>query len=165
MRTSTISAAAAALLAGLGAFSAATFAEEAVQGSEIPTNAYYGDKLTPTERSGIQSEESITPDDGKASVPDPQDQGIIPDAADAEKGDTTVTAPASGDLPGDVPQKGKAPSNEAEVIIQESRKNFRVTENELQKCIEQWDAQTQMTKEEWARSCRTTLQYYPDTGN
>lgn len=32
----------------------------------------------------------------------------------------------------------------------------------LDKCISEWDAQTQMTKEEWAASCRTTQKYFPD---
>jgi hypothetical protein len=155
--------AAAGLIAALGMFTGPVLAEEQVRGSEIPTDAYYGDKLTPSERSGIASEEDVSPNDGKASVPDPQDQGVIPDAADAEKGDTTVAVPPNDALPGDVDTKGsKSGESEADAILNESKKNFRVSDAELNKCISQWDPQTQMTKEEWEQSCRTTLQYDPE---
>lgn len=167
MRTLSVSSllAAAMLMIALGGSNAPILAEEQVKGSEILTNAYHDDKLTPTEREGIASEESVTPDDGKASVPPPQDQAIIPDAADPEKGDTTVAAPSDGALPGDTVGKGsKSAESEADVILDDSKKNFRVSENELERCLKQWDPQTQMTKEEWARSCRTTLQYYPEGG-
>jgi hypothetical protein len=158
--------AAAALIAALGIFTGPVNAEEQVKGSEIPTDTYYGDKLTPTERSGIASEEDVTPNDGKASVPPADLQGVIPDAADPEKGDATVAAPSDGALPGDVDtKKGKGSDDEAEVILNQSKDNFRVTKNELDKCISQWDPQTQMTKEEWAASCRTTLQYDPEGAN
>jgi hypothetical protein len=153
--------AALALLSAFGVFAGPVLAQET--GADIPKDSYYGDTLTPTERSGIAEEENVSPNDGRASVPDPADQGIIPDAADPEKGDTTVAAPPSGDLPGDVHKKGSTSTeSEADVIIDDSKKNFRVTKDELDKCISQWDAQTQMTKEEWADSCRTTLQYFPE---
>jgi hypothetical protein len=159
--------AAACLIAALGIFTGPVLAEEQVKGSEIPADAYYGDKLSPSEREGIASEENVSPNDGKASVPPPDLQGVIPDAADPEKGDTTVAAPPSGDLPGDVSpgtpgHPAKQAESEADVIIDDSKKNFKVTENDMAKCISQWDAQTQMTKEEWAESCRTTLQYFPE---
>ena len=157
--------AALALLSAFGVFAGPVLAQET--GADIPKDSYYGDTLTPTERSGIAEEENVSPNDGRASVPDPADQGIIPDAADPEKGDTTVAAPPSGDLPGDVStgkpgDPAKQAESEADVIIDDSKKNFRVTQKDMDKCISQWDAQTQMTKEEWAESCRSTLQYFPE---
>jgi hypothetical protein len=158
--------AAAALMAAVGLLTGSVLAEEQIKGSEIPNDAYYGDKLTPSERSGIESEEAVTPNDGKASVPPSDLQGVIPDAADPEKGDTTVATPPDGALPGDVaPKKGKSKDDEAEVILKQSKESFRVTKSELDKCIKQWDPQTQMTKQEWAESCRTTLQYDPEGEN
>jgi hypothetical protein len=159
--------AAAALIAALGIFTGPVLAEEQVKGSEIPTNSYYGDKLSPSERAGIASEEDVSPNDGKASVPPPDLQGVIPDAADPEKGDTTVAVPPSDDLPGDVStgkpgDPAKQAESEADVIIDDSKKNFRVSGKELDDCLGQWDPQTQMSKEEWAESCRSTLQYFPD---
>jgi hypothetical protein len=159
--------AAATLIVALGIFTGPVLAEEQVKGSEIPTNAYHDDTLTPSEREGIASEENVSPNDGRPSVPPADLQGVIPDAADPEKGDTTVAAPPSGDLPGDVSagtpgHPAKQTESEADVIIDDSKKNFRVTENDMAKCISQWDAQTQMSKEEWAESCRTTLQYFPE---
>jgi len=155
--------AAAVLIAALGIFTGPVLAEEQVKGSEIPTDAYYGDKLSPSERAGIASEEDVSPNDGKASVPPSDLQGVIPDAADPEKGDTTVAAPPGGDLPGDVDTKGsKTAESEADVIIDDSKKNFRESGKELNDCLSQWGPQTQMTKEEWAASCRTTLQYFPE---
>ena len=57
---------------------------------------------------------------------------------------------------------GEQAESEADVIIDDSKKNFRVSQKELDECIGQWDPQTQMTKEEWASSCRDTLQYFPE---
>jgi hypothetical protein len=165
MHTSSTSSllAAASLIVALGMFTGPVRAEEPVGGSEARSTADYGNKLTPSERSGIRSEEDVSPDDGKASVPDPADQDVIPDAADPEKGDTTVTAPSGGNLPGDVPTKGgKSTESEADVILEESKKNLRVGKAEYEKCLSQWDPQSQMTKEQWAESCRTTLQYFPE---
>jgi len=156
--------AAAALIAALGIFTGPVLAEEQVKGSEIPTNSYYGDKLAPSERAGIASEEDVSPNDGKASVPPSDLQGVIPDAADPEKGDTTVAVPADDALPGDVHAKDSKSTDEADVIIDDSKKNFRVSGKELDDCLSQWGPQTQMTKEEWAASCRTTLQYFPEGG-
>jgi hypothetical protein len=159
--------AAAALIAALGIFTAPVLAEEQVKGSEIPTDAYYGDKLAPSERAGIASEEDVSPNDGKTSVPPSDLQGVIPDAADPEKGDTTVAVPADDALPGDAStgkpgDPTKQAESEADVIINDSKKNFRESGKELADCLSQWGPQTQMTKEEWATSCRTTLQYFPE---
>ena len=165
MHTSSVSpiAAAAGLFAALSIFSGFVIAEEKVTGSEIPTNSYYDQKLTPDEKAGIASEEDVSPNDGKASVPPSDLQGIIPDAADPEKGDVTVNTPADGALPGDTAKKGDANADEADAVIQQSKENFRVSKNEYDRCLGQWDPQTQMSKEEWAQSCRTTLQYFPES--
>jgi hypothetical protein len=56
----------------------------------------------------------------------------------------------------------KTVETEAEVILDDAKKNFPVTPEALAKCIKDWDPQSQMSKEEWAESCRTTLQYYPE---
>ena len=37
--------------------------------AEIPKDSYYNDPLTATERSGIAQEENVSPNDGRASVP------------------------------------------------------------------------------------------------
>jgi hypothetical protein len=55
----------------------------------------------------------------------------------------------------------KAP-NEAEVILQDSKKEDPETPKEIADCISQWGPQTQMSKEEWAASCRQTLRYFPE---
>ena len=57
--------------------------------------------------------------------------------------------------------KQNAP-NEADVILQDSKKNDPETPKELGECMNQWGPQTQMTKEEWAASCRSTLCYFPE---
>jgi len=57
--------------------------------------------------------------------------------------------------------KQKAP-NESEVILQDSKKQDAETPKEIVDCIKQWGPQTQMRKEEWAASCRRTLQYFPE---
>lgn len=163
MRSSSASVSYAAAFAVLCAITGLAIAED-VTPSEIPKNSYYDDPLTHDERAGIASEEDVSPNDGRASVPDPQDQAVIPDAADAEKGDTVVNAPADGALPGDTAKGAKKSESEADVVIDQSKDNFRVTQNEYDKCLSQWDAQTQMSKDQWAQSCRTTLQYFPESG-
>ena len=57
--------------------------------------------------------------------------------------------------------KQKAP-NESEVILQDSKKQDAETPKEIVDCINQWGPQTQMSKEEWAASCRRTLKYFPE---
>jgi septal ring-binding cell division protein DamX len=53
--------------------------------------------------------------------------------------------------------------NEADVILQDSKKSDQETPKEVSECMSQWGPQTQMTKEEWAASCRRTLRYFPET--
>jgi hypothetical protein len=154
--------AAAALTATL--FTGAVLAEEQVKSSEIPTDAYYGTKLTPDQKAGIASEENVTPNDGKPSVPPPDVQGVIPDAADPESGDSTVADPSNGALPGDT-KNGKTAESEPNVILNDAKKNFHVSRKEYDDCLSQWGPDSQMTKQEWASSCRTTLQYFPEGGN
>ena len=57
--------------------------------------------------------------------------------------------------------KPRAP-NETEVILQDSKKQDAETPKEVAECIKQWGPNTQMTKEEWAASCRRTLRYFPE---
>jgi len=51
--------------------------------------------------------------------------------------------------------------DEAEVVIEDSRKNLKVTHKDFADCMKDWGPQTQMTKAEWAASCRSTLEYFP----
>lgn len=146
------SAAIAATLALL-AFNGAAIAESA---SQVPENSYYNDPLTASERSGIAQEESVTPNDGRPSVPNVGDDGVIPDATV----DQSNMAPPDAPLP-ETAEKKKPGESEANVIIQDSKKNYKVTKKDLQSCLKDWGPQTQMTKEEWAASCRTTLEYFP----
>jgi hypothetical protein len=147
-------AAAAAVIAALAGFA---FAEEKVKGSEIPTNAYYDNPMTPDERAGIASEENVSPNDGEASVPDPADRGIIPTPAPIVPGDSAEAEKQ--------PDSTKTAESEADVILDDSKKSVPVTAGEYNRCLGQWDAQTQMTKEEWAASCRSTLGYFPEGSN
>jgi len=57
--------------------------------------------------------------------------------------------------------KQNAP-NEAEVILQDSKKQDPETPKEIAECLSQWGPQTQMSKDEWAASCRRTLKYFPE---
>jgi hypothetical protein len=59
------------------------------------------------------------------------------------------------------PKQG--PSSEAAKILQDSKKNIPETPRDLAECMNQWGPQTQMTKEEWAASCRRTLHYFPES--
>jgi phosphoglycolate phosphatase-like HAD superfamily hydrolase len=63
--------------------------------------------------------------------------------------------------------QSKAPKqtapNEAEEILQDSKKQDPETSKEIAECLNQWGPQTQMTKEEWATSCRKTLRYFPES--
>ena len=61
--------------------------------------------------------------------------------------------------------KPKAGESEADVILDDAKKNDQVTRKDVSDCIGQWDPQTQMSKTEWANSCRTTLEYFPEGGN
>jgi hypothetical protein len=131
------------------------FAPEATA-AEIAKNAYPNTTLTPAERGAIAEEEAITPGDGQPSTPFPQDRGVIPDVDEpVTDGKSAATAPA----------KPKPGESEAEVILDDAKKNDQVTRKDISDCIRQWDAQTQMSKEEWAKSCRTTLEYFPEGGS
>ena len=50
--------------------------------------------------------------------------------------------------------------DEAEKILQE--KQDPETSKEIAECMNQWGPQTQMTKQEWATTCRKTLRYFPE---
>jgi hypothetical protein len=143
----------AALWALLGAASAPALAEPS--STNVPTNAYHDNPLTADEKEAIAEEEAVTPDDGKASVPAPQDQGVIPDAIiDQPK------AAASEPKPGHTNKK--TAESEADVILDQSKKNDPVTKKAMDECMSAWDPQTQMSKSEWETSCRTTLEYFPE---
>jgi phosphoglycolate phosphatase-like HAD superfamily hydrolase len=53
--------------------------------------------------------------------------------------------------------------DEAEKILKDSKKQDPETPKEFAECLSQWGPQTQMTKEEWATSCRKTLRYFPES--
>ncbi len=128
-------------------------------GADVPKNSYYNDPLTPSERSGIAQEENVSPSDGKMSVP--SDPGVIPDAGDAADRNAVTETPAQNDAQ-DVERGAKGGEKEADAILDESKKDMKVTKRGLSDCLKDWDPQTQMTKEEWKESCRTTLEYFPD---
>jgi hypothetical protein len=155
MRITVGSAMLAATVLAVVTLSAHTFAPEATAG-EIAKNAYPNTTLTPAERGAIAEEEAVTPGDGQPSTPFPADRGIIPDVDEpVTDGNSAATAPA----------KPKPGESEAEVILNDAKKNDQVTRKDVSDCIGQWDPQTQMSKEEWAKSCRTTLEYFPESGS
>lgn len=135
-----------AILIAIGAIAGSAVAQET--GADIPKNSYHDNPLTPSERNAIAEEEDVSPNDGKASVPDAADRGTIPDAV--EDGDGTK------------PGHRKTAESEGDVILDESKKNDRVTGKDVSECEKQWDPQTQMSKQEWSESCRTTLEYFPE---
>ena len=137
----------AAVLTALSTFAAPALAES----TDIPTNAYYDRSLTADEKDAIRQEEAVTPNDGKASVPAPGDESIIPDAA--------VPLPTAKSDAGKPQEKAQT---EAEVILNDSKKVDTVTKKDFDECMQAWSPQTQMSKAEWASSCRTTLQYFPE---
>ena len=134
-------------LTALGFFAAPAAAES----TNVPTNAYYDRALTDDEKQAIQEEEAVTPNDGKPSVPAPAVQDIIPDA--------DVPQPTAKS---DAGQPQKKPQTEAEVILEDSKKVDPVTKQDFDNCMQAWSPQTQMSKSEWAASCRTTLSYFPE---
>jgi len=146
-------------IVALSAFSGAASAAET--GADIPENSYYKDPLTATERSGIAQEENVSPNDGRASVPNPGDAGVIPDAADKADRSAATETPAQN-LKEDVDSGAKPGESEAKAILDESKKDFKVTRRGLADCMKDWDPQTQMSKAEWKESCQTTLEYFPD---
>ncbi len=141
-------------ITAFGILTAPVMAQET--GADIPKNSYYKDPLTKAERNAIAEEEDVSPNDGSLSVPPPQDQGVIPDAAD--KADRANAA-----NPGTDKAAGKKPAeSEAEIILDQSKKNDKLTKQDMASCLKDWDPQSQMSKAEWAESCRTTLEYFPD---
>jgi hypothetical protein len=149
-----------AAIAALGIFNAPVSAAETA--ADVPKNSYYNDPLTATERSGIAQEENVSPNDGRASVPNAADDGVIPDAA-AKVDRNAATETPEQNREEDVDRgAAKSGEGEAEAILDESKKDFKVTERGLEDCMKDWDPQTQMSKAEWKESCRTTLEYFPD---
>ena len=69
---------------------------------------------------------------------------------------------AAGDTFAQTPQDKQRSPNEAEQILKDSQKQDAETPKELAECLKQWGPNTQMTKEEWAASCRSTLHYFPE---
>jgi hypothetical protein len=59
-------------------------------------------------------------------------------------------------------QQQQQTPNEAKEILKDSQKQDPETPKELAECLKQWGPNTQMTKEEWAASCRRTLNYFPE---
>jgi hypothetical protein len=59
-------------------------------------------------------------------------------------------------------QEQQQTPNEAKEILKDSQKQVPETPKELAECMKQWGPNTQMTKEEWAASCRRTLNYFPE---
>lgn len=134
----------------------------AEKATDIPKDTYYKDPLTASERSGIASEENVSPNDDRQSLPTPQDEGVIPDAGDKADRDAAIETPAQN-LKEDTDRSAeKRGESEANAILDESKKDFKVTKKGLADCLKDWDPQTQMSKSEWAESCRTTLEYFPD---
>jgi hypothetical protein len=149
-----------AALAALGIFSAPVSAAETA--ADVPKNSYYNDPLTASERSGIAQEENVSPNDGRTSVPNAADDGVIPDAADKADRNAATETPEQNRKE-DVDRGAvKSGESEADAIVDESKKDFKVTERGLEDCMKDWDPQTQMSKAEWKESCRTTLEYFPD---
>jgi len=70
--------------------------------------------------------------------------------------------PLAGRAAAQTPEPKQRVPNEAEVILQDSKKQEAETPKEIAECMQQWGPQTQMTKEEWAASCRSTLRYFPE---
>ena len=153
MRTASGSAMLAAAVLAVFSLGNSAFAPSATA-AEIAKNAY-PNTLTPAERGAIAEEEAVTPNDGRPSTPFPQDRGVIPDVDEPVTDGSAATAPA----------KPKAGESEAAVILNDAKKNDQVTRKDVSDCIGQWDPQTQMSKQEWANSCRTTLEYFPEGGS
>ena len=134
----------------------------AEKATDIPKDSYYKDPLTAAERSGIASEENVSPNDDRQSLPTPQDEGVIPDAGDKADRDAAIETPAQNLKEDTDRSAAKRGESEANAILDESKKDFKVTKKGLADCLKDWDPQTQMSKSEWAESCRTTLEYFPD---
>ena len=126
-------------------------------GADIPKNSYYKDPLTKAERNAHRrggerlSQRRLTVrarPRTRASSPTPRTRPTAP----------TPRAP-------DADQAGaseKKAESEADIILDQSKKNDKVTKQDMASCLKDWDPQTQMSKAEWTESCRTTLEYFPD---
>ena len=55
-----------------------------------------------------------------------------------------------------------APQDEAEVNLEDAKKDLPVTPAEMEACMKDWDPEAQMTKDEWKASCKRTLKYFPE---
>lgn len=141
----------AAAVAAFGILAGPVFAGPET-GADIPKNSYYDDPLTNTERDAIAEEENVSPNDGSPSRPDPADRGVIPVPADVVPGDRSA-----------LDKPFKVAESEADVILDDAKKSDPVTSGEMDKCMGDWDPQTQMSKEEWEASCRSTLPYFPES--
>ena len=92
----------------------------------------------PTQRSadgdralGIASEENVSPNDGRSSVPNAKDEGVIPDAAD-KADQKAATETQEQNLQKDVNSGAKrSGENEADAILDESKKDFKVSKRGL----------------------------------
>ena len=73
-----------------------------------------------------------------------------------------VSNPLAGRAWAQTPEPKQRAPNEAEVILRDSKKQDAETPKEIAECMKQWGPQTQMSKEEWAASCRSTLRYFPE---
>jgi hypothetical protein len=147
---------AAVVAAAIGILTAPVIGAESA--ADIPKDSYYRDPLTASERSGIASEENVSPNDNQMSVP--ADEGVIPDAGDAADR-KAATETQEQNLDADVKRGAKQGESEADAILDESKKDFKVSKKDLAGCLKDWDPQTQMSKSEWEASCRTTLEYFP----
>ncbi len=146
-------------IAALGIFSAPVLAETA---ADVPKESYYNDPLTATERSGIAHEENVSPNDGQASVPNAVDEGVIPDAADTadQKAATETQEP---NLQKDVNRGAKQmPARTKPTPSSIKKKDFKVTKQDLDDCLKDWDPQTQMTKAESERELPHDARVLPD---
>ena len=78
----------------------------------------------------------------------------------ASQSSLRIAAAKTGKLSADGAARG-GETNEAEAILKDSKKDFKVTHKDFADCMKDWGPQTQMTKKQWAASCRSTLQYFP----
>ncbi len=105
--------------------------------ADIPDNIYSPDRISPQTRQAIAEEEAIRPNDGS------QDDAV-----------------ADGHPGGTVPSKSP-PKNEAAQVLEDAKKDAPVTTADMDACLKAWDPQTQMTKSEWANSCRSSPKSVP----
>ena len=113
-----------AAITAFGILSAPVGAAETA--ADVPKDSYYNDPLTAAERSGIAQEENVSPNDGRASVPNAADDGVIPDAADKADRKAATETPEQNRKE-DVDRGAvKGGESEADAILDESKKDFKV---------------------------------------